>query len=127
MRGSAPRAHAEAAIMVMIGAAARSADRTARRIRERLFFLAGLLACGLDLVFDVRAIEGLAVAVQGPLPRIDGLLVVTALGQQVAEVVLNHRHGRQLLAGLTKRLFGHVELSLPEQRPAETVEIGGIP
>src|SRR5207302_952589 len=118
--GRATRAgpHADPAI-----AAAKMAEASAAKRRKALFFLAELLAGGLDLVFDLRAGHRFAVAVERALPRLDGLLMVAALEQQIAEMTLDHGHGRKLFAGFPQRRLRGVELALLEVGPAETVEV----
>ena len=65
-----------------------------RRIeRASLLFSAKFLARRFDLVVEIRARDGLAIAVERLLPGGNRFLEQAAPAQEIAEMILNDRHG----------------------------------
>ena len=88
--------------------------------RPSLFL--GLLHGAGDFLLDLRAIDGIAVPVEGPLPRGDRVGWAILLESQVAEVLLDDGILWQLFSGPRQRRIGEIELALLDVRPAKTVE-----
>src|SRR4030095_2770828 len=89
-------------------------------IRHSLFLLR------LDLLFDRRAIDRVAVTGEGALPCADRLGGASELRQDVAMMILDDRVADQNGRGLAKRLGRFLDLALLEERPSERIEICGI-
>src|ERR1043166_2938969 len=98
-----------------------SRPSVAGRSAERSLLIEFLLG-GADLLVDVCAIDGVAVAGERARERGDCLVEASELQQHFAIVFLDYGVGVQLLRCAAQALFGEVELVGLEVGPPEAVE-----
>src|SRR5690606_6033790 len=106
-----------------------SARRMARNSGRRDGTATGELPAAariLDLLVERRAVDRFEVALERALPRAAGFGPLPLPGERIAVVILDDGVGRQRLGRLRERRDGGVDLALPEERPAEAVEVRGV-